>query len=316
MALIRSEHELELAKELLDDIEFSRLEIEPLFMKAARLARLCGSEEFKKWIGYEMRGYVSGEAISLKYMTKTSRWTNRDEERGYWVPLSQIESSIKSQNLKLNSLKTPNISGVSAAIRIMDDYYNKVNNVANTISTYTGIRSRALGILHDFVSAIYYEKELDHLAESIFEKYKNDVDTLISDLCSDVLQQIPSVVNRLSEGDTESVSQALTTLRRIIDNFADMVFPPIDGTYEIGGNELSLGANRHLNRLNAYVHQRVESKGRQDKIRQNLANLYSRVSTGVHAEVSIEEAQSLFLNCYLVLGEILHIGMLDGAKIA
>ncbi|MCA6965902.1 hypothetical protein I1A39_10220, partial [Pectobacterium carotovorum] len=161
MALIRSEHELELAKELLDDIEFSRLEIEPLFMKAARLARLCGSEEFKKWIGYEMRGYVSGEAISLKYMTKTSRWTNRDEERGYWVPLSQIESSIKSQNLKLNSLKTPNISGVSAAIRIMDDYYNKVNNVANTISTYTGIRSRALGILHDFVSAIYYEKELD-----------------------------------------------------------------------------------------------------------------------------------------------------------
>ncbi|HED2445685.1 TPA: hypothetical protein R4Y42_003812 [Citrobacter freundii] len=311
MALVRSEHELELAKELLDDIELSRLEIEPLFMKAARLARLCGGEEFNKWIGFEMRGYNSSDDISLKYMTKTARWINYEEKTGYWAPISQIESSAKSQTLKLNSLSTPNISGVSAALRVMDDHYRNVNSVANTISKYTGIRSRALGILHDFVSAIYYEKELDHLAESIFENYKKDVDTLISGLCSDVLQQIPSVVNRLSEGDTESVSQALTTIRRIIDSFADAIFPPTDETYTIGGNQLSLGANRHLNRLNAFVHERVESNGRKDKIRQNLANLYGRVSTGVHAEISIEEAQSLFLNCYLVLGEILHIGMLQ-----
>ncbi len=40
-------------------------------------------------------------------------------------------------------------------------------------------------------------------------------------------------------------------------------------------------------------------------------NLYARVSTGVHADVSIEEAQSLFLNCYLLLGEILHISKLE-----
>jgi hypothetical protein len=164
--------------------------------------------------------------------------------------------------------------------------------------------------LHTFVSNIYYEKELEHLAESIFENYKNEVDTLISELCSDVLQQIPSVVNRLSEGDQESISQALTTVRRIIDSFADTIFPPTDEIVEIGGNQISLGANRHLNRLNAYVHQRVESKSRKDKIRQNLANLYGRVSTGVHADVSVEEAQSLFLNCYLLLGEILHIDIL------
>ncbi|HFZ0816630.1 hypothetical protein [Enterobacter cloacae] len=311
MALVRSEHELDLAKELLDDIELSRLEIEPLFMKAARLARLCGSEEFKKWIGFEMRGYNSNDPISLKYMTKTARWINREENRGYWVPLSQIESSTKSQTMKLNALSTPNISGVAAAIRIMEDHYKNINSVSNTISKYTGIRSRALGILHDFVASIYYEKELDHLAESIFERYKKDIDTLISDLCAEVLQQIPSVVNRLAERDEESVSQALTTVRRIIDSFADAIFPPTEDTYEIGGETLSLGPARHLNRLNVFVHQRIDSKGRKDKIRQNLKNLYARVSTGVHAEVTIEEAQSLFLNCYLILGEILHIGTLE-----
>lgn len=311
MALVRSEHELELAKEVLDDIELSRLNAEALFLKAARLARLCGTEEFKKWVGYEISGYNSDDNISVKYMTKTSRWTNREEKKGYRVPISQIEAVINSQTMKLNTLSTPNISGVSAAVIIMKSHHAIVNTVSNSISTYTGIKSRALGVLHDFVSAIYYEKELDHLAESIFERYKNDIDILISDLCEDVLQQIPSVVNRLAEGDEESVSQALTTVRRIIDSFADAIFPPTDETYDIGGEALSLGTSRHLNRLNAYVHQRIESKGRKDKIRQNLKNLYARVSTGVHADVSVEEAQSLFLNCYLLLGEILHIGTLN-----
>ncbi|KTH87568.1 hypothetical protein [Enterobacter hormaechei] len=311
MTLVRSEHELELAKELLDDIELSRLNAEALFLKAARLARLCGTEEFKKWIGFEIRGYVSNEDTSLKFMTKTGKWTNREEKKGYWAPIAQIEAIINSQTLKLNSLGTPNVSGVSMAYPIMKEHRDLVNNVSNSISTYSGIKSRALGVLHDFVSAIYYEKELDHLAESIFERYKKDIDTLISDLCAEVLQQIPSVVNRLAEKDEESVSQALTTVRRIIDSFADAIFPPTEDTYEIGGEALTLGPSRHLNRINVFVHQRIESKGRKDKIRQNLKNLYARVSTGVHADVTIEEAQSLFLNCYLLLGEILHIGTLE-----
>jgi hypothetical protein len=257
-----------------------------------------------------MRGYNKTNDFSLKYMTLTGRWTDKQNKEGYFSPISQLEASIESRRLELTALTTPNVSGVSSANIALREYYNKTSSISNTIIRYNGVRTRVLSILHTFVSNIYYEKELEHLAESIFENYKNEVDTLISELCSDVLQQIPSVVNRLSEGDQESISQALTTVRRIIDSFADTIFPPTDEIVEIGGNQISLGANRHLNRLNAYVHQRVESKSRKDKIRQNLANLYGRVSTGVHADVSVEEAQSLFLNCYLLLGEILHIDIL------
>jgi hypothetical protein len=76
---------------------------------------------------------------------------------------------------------------------------------------------------------------------------------------------------------------------------------------EIGGNQVSLGANKHQNRINAFVHERISSTSRKAKIRQNLSNLYERVSVAVHNEVSAEEARALFLNCYLLLGEILHI---------
>ncbi|NEY27641.1 hypothetical protein G4V03_05810 [Escherichia coli] len=311
MTLVRSEHELDLAKELLDDIELSRVKVDALILKSSRLARLCGTEEFQKWLDYEMRGYFNDNELSLKYMGRTGRWTDREKKEGYWMPIAQIDSLITAKTIELESMSTPNVSGTDYANIVITNYLNNKSAISLSISKLTGIRSRVLGILHTFISSIYYEKELDYLAESIFENYKRDVDTLISCMCGDVLQQIPSVVNRLAEDEEESVSQALTTVRRIIDNFADAIFPPTDETYEIGGNKLTLDASKHLNRLNVFVHQRVESKSRKDKIRQNLSNLYSRVSTGVHADVSIEEAQSLFLNCYLLLGEILHISKLD-----
>lgn len=311
MPLVRSEHELELAKELLEDVELSRLNVEALMMKASRLARLCGSDEFQRWIGFEMRGFNADDEISMRYMGLTGRWTKRDELRGYWMPIAEIDALISAKTTELESMTTPNVSGVEFANTVMRNYLNNKAELSQMISKFSGIRSRTLGILHDFISEIYYGKEFDYLAESIFESYKRDVDNLISGLCGEVLQQIPSVVSRLSEGDEESVSQALTTVRRIIDNFADAIFPPSEDTFNIGGNQLSLGAQRHLNRLNVFVYQRIESSSRRDKIRQNLANLYGRVSTGVHADVSIEEAQSLFLNCYLLLGEILHISNLE-----
>ncbi len=311
MALVRSEHELELAKSLLDDIELSNASIESIILKASRLARLCGSVEFQQWLVYEMRGYVSNDDLSLRYMGITGRWTKRDEQRGYWSPISQIEASIEASKLELQALSTPNVGGTQFANIALREYYNKTAGIAGNISKYNGIKTRVLSILHSFVSAIYYEKELEHLAESIFEKYKLEVDSLISNQAGEVLQQIPSVINRLIENDEESVSQALVTVRRIIDGFADSIFPPSDQTFNIGGNDLSLDASKHLNRLNVFVYERVASKSRKDKIRQNLANLYARVSTGVHADVTIEEAKSLFLNCYLLLGEILHISKLE-----
>jgi len=308
MAINRSAHELELAKELLDDLELSRLSGEALILKASRLARLCGTEIFQKWLSYEMKGYYSDVDLSLKYMGRTGRWTDKENLKGYWGPLANIEASISTERMKLEGMTTPNISGTQNGLIINREHNTVRNSIAGNIAKLSTIRSKVLGILHDFVSAIYYEKELDSLAESIFEAYKKEVDTLLSEYCGDVIKQIPSVIHRLSEGEGEAVSQALTTVRRIIDSFSDSIFPPSDETYDVGGNKLSLDSSKHLNRINVFVHQRVESKSRREKIRQNLSNLYGRVSSGVHSDVSIEEAKALFLNCYLLLGEVLHIG--------
>lgn len=302
----RSEHILELARELLDDIELSRTSAENLVLKASRLARWVGSDEIRNWLKFEMGGYNATNEISLKYMSITGRWINREKNLGYWGPLAQQEAAIIAEKAKLVALRTPDSSGEWASVAIAT-VTNAMNQTTNNISRLSGIKSRVLAQLHAFVSDVYYEKEFDSLSESIFERYKYAVDTLIANSCGEVLEKIPSVMSRLSEGDEESISQALMTCRRIIEAFADSIFPPTDQTIEIGGNTLKLDASKHQNRINTYVNQHVQSQSRKQKIRQNLSNLFDRVSTGVHNDVTAEEANSLFLNVYLFLGEILHI---------
>jgi hypothetical protein len=302
----RSEHILELSKELLDDIELSRTNVENLILKASRLARWVGSEEVRQWLKFEMGGYNSSDELSLKYMGLTGRWIDKEKNTGYWGPLAQQEAAIDAQKAKLAGMRTPDSSGEWAGIAIAN-VTRSMSEVANIISKLSGIKSRVLAHLHTFVTEIYYEKEFDNLSESIFEKYKKDVDILIGTSCGNVLEQIPSVMSRLAEGNQESISQALTTCRRILESFADSIFPPIEDTIEIGGNQLSLNASKYQNRINAYIHQRIESSTRKIRFRQNLSNLFDRVSTGVHKDVTAEEARALFLNTYLIIGEILHL---------
>jgi hypothetical protein len=303
----RSEHILALAKELLDDIELSRLAPENLLLKASRLARWVGSEEIRYWVKLEMEGYNSSNPISLMYMGLTGRWTDKENNKGYWGPLAQQEASIAAEKAKLASMRTPDVSTDYAAIAI-NNVTQAMSASANYISRLSGIKTRVLARLHAFISEVYYEKQFDSLSESIFERYKEDVDSLIAEHCGDVLEKIPAVMSRLGEGDEESIRHALVTCRRIIDAFADSIFPPRDGTFDIGGNKLTLDASKHQNRINAYIAERVISTSRRQKLRQNLSNLYDRVSTGVHKDVSAEEAHSLFLNTYLLIGEILRIG--------
>jgi hypothetical protein len=214
---------------------------------------------------------------------------------------------MEAEKAKLAAMRTPDSSGQWSNLTIAN-VTRAMNETANLISTLSAIKSRVLAQLHQFVSEVYYSLVFEGLSESIFERYKSEVDVLIAGSCGNVLDQIPAVMDRLAESELEAVSQALTTCRRIIESFADSIFPPSEDTFKIGENTLSLGADKHQNRINVYIHNHTDSQSRQKRLRQNLSNLFDRVSTGVHGDVTQEEARALFLNTYLLLGEILHIG--------
>lgn len=301
-----SEHILELSRELLDDIELDRLPANKLILKCSRLARLAGSDEMKAWIQHEMEGYNSTGGVSLKYMTKTGRWTDYKEKKGWYKPLPEIDGMIETYKAQLTASAVTSISG-GLSMAVINTLAKNRATLSQTISKFIGIRSRVLGLLHNFVASIYYERQFSKVAETTFERYKREVDSLIAEKAGDVLTKIPAVVSRLQEGDEEAISQALTTCRRIIETFADSIFPPTDEPIEVNGKPVLLDASKFKNRLVTYISQRTDSSARRDKLRQNLTNLYDRVSAGVHSDVTSEEAFSLFLNVYLFLGEVLNL---------
>jgi hypothetical protein len=290
----------------MDDIEFSKIDAQSILLKTTRLARYVDNDKIRQFLKHEMQGYLKSDDVSMNYMSKTGRWIDKEKGTGYWFPLSQVEAKIEIESIKMKQFAIPNSSSDSMFV-ITRNITAELNETAVRIAKLGGIKSRVISIIHEFVTDVYYEKTFDNLAESIFDGYKKDIDLLIAQNSGDVIQQIPYVIARLAENDSESISQALTTCRRIIDSFADNIFPAQDKPINIGGQEIQLKQNNVLNRINTYVYNNTNSDSRRKKLKQNITNLYTRVSAGVHSDVSVKEAKNLFLNVYLILGEILSL---------
>jgi len=324
-ALISKEqHIRSLARELIDDIELDRLPTPALVLKTVRLARLVEDAQTVQWLEFEMMGYTASDDISLQYMSLTGRWIDQKSKTAYWGPLAQQEADLTAARLRLQTLRTPDVTmsvssanpheyvGLTTSSLRGDPVTAAISSVLNEsrvlglqISHTSAIISRVRALLHHFVIRIYHAKAFGALAESLFERHKSSIDTLLAKQCPDALQKVPTIYARLAENDPEAISQALTTCRRIIDAFADAVFPPESTPIIIDGSTLDVGPQNHLNRLKAYISQRISSKSRRTKLNQSLRNLYGRCSSGVHSDVSPTEAQALFLETYLTLGEIL-----------
>jgi hypothetical protein len=153
----QAEHINQLCKELLDDIELSRLTSEKLLLKCSRLARLAGSDEIQRWISHELSGYHLDDELCLRYMTKTGRWTDYKEKKGYWGPLAQQEASIEAYERRLGSMQLPSLGGDYANIAI-NNILTQANQISLAMSQMSAIRSRVLALLHDFVSGVYYQR--------------------------------------------------------------------------------------------------------------------------------------------------------------
>ncbi len=316
-------HKLDLARELLDDIELSRLAPEQLLLKATRLARLLDAKEVQKWLQFELEGYPGNDPVALRYMSRTDRWTDQPKNLGYWLPLAQLEGFTLATRLEIESLKVPSVhfapsssnphesvtgfagAHVQSATRPVADVMRKLDGLAAQMGKLTGVRSRVLSILHAFVSSAYYELAFSGLAAGIFDAYKEQVDELLRTSAADALEKVPSISERLSAGDGEAVSQALNTVRRVLDAFADAVYPPRAGKVTVGGKELEVGADKTVNRIEAFLLENCPSASRRERLLRTFRMLRDRSSAGVHAEATPDEGRALFLQTYLLLGEML-----------
>lgn len=321
--IVGSAEKLNLARELLDDIELSRIPIEQLLLRGLRLARLMGSEDAHAWLTLELSGYATAVNGFDRYAQMTGRFTNREKRLGWWSPLPAIEQRIASLRIELQQCRVPDVqfapssanpneyvmglmgqhaSNASAPVTAV---INRMGQLTSDIEFLSAIRTRVLRILHDYAVRQYYGLLSGSVAESIFSVFQRMVDQNLAKLPGEPLQRIESVSERLAAGDNEAISHAMTTCRRLIDSVADVLYAPSATPIDINGRALAVGSSNHLNRIVVFLEKHCPSKSRRARLRKIIREIYERVCAGVHSDVSADEARALFIHTYATLGEIM-----------
>jgi hypothetical protein len=329
-----SAHRLALARELLEDIEMSRLQPESPLLKAARLARLVDAPEIQEWINLELKGYLNPVTKKilpngLKHAQRTGRTTETTVAveginlKGYWQPYAGLLAWIQAMETEITSLRVPNIhyapsssnptehvggmfgANIMAVTKPVHDAMSRMQWLTSSIAEIRGVASQIMALLHDFIAESYYALAFKGVAESIFESLKKEADLKLAQAAGDVLEKIPAIVERLSANDPEAISHAMSSGRRVLSAFADSVQPPTDDKLPYGTEMLEATSDKYLNRLRYFIRQRCKSDRREERLKHALVDLNTRFSAGTHSDVTAEEARALFVILYVTLGELM-----------
>jgi hypothetical protein len=294
-----------LATTLLSDIEGGSLPIEILVTKALALAKVTADDDAITWLTYELAGYDASTPLGETYSRLTGRWDGTSD-KGYFGPISAIVTTVQTMSQTLEVHKAFRPTGDFAMVH-QNEKVKKVHEWATAIAPLAAIVPKLKAQLHLFASRVLVEAQFSDTSRSIFELYQTAVDKELASKAARAFEKLPHVFERLRNGEPEAVSHALTSCRRIIDSFADAVFPARSDPVEVDGQQLDCSAAKTKNRIRAFMAGKIKSSSRRERLNKNLGALYDRVSAGVHADVTIDEAQALVLNTYLLLGEIVSV---------
>lgn len=169
---------------------------------------------------------------------------------------------------------------------------------------YHAIGKAVWAEIHRFAFASHHRFAFSELAAAIFDTHKAEVDKIPREAAPEAIEKIPAICDRLAAGasDSEALSQAMASCRRMIAAFADAVLP-VETAGAVSG-EHATTQDKYLNRIEKYVRDHCESESRRERLIKTLRLLHDRVSAGLKADITREEAQVLFVWTYLVLGEI------------
>jgi hypothetical protein len=153
------------------------------------------------------------------------------------------------------------------------------------------------------------------IQSDIFARTRQYVDVRLSQLAPQALQQFVSVYRRMSEGDTEARSQAVTSCRRILKTVADALYPPRDETIPgPKGQPIALNDANYRARLRKYVLDNAKHETSRDLLVAQLNDLGERIarldnlaSKGVHADISTAEVDQCVIQTYLAIGDVLRL---------
>lgn len=343
------EKALKTSDEILNDIENSDLSFEQILLKCKKLARLRDDFDALNWFTAELSGYAQNVDIPgitredlERYAGFSGRFTvsidpdKKGELRKYWTPsVSEIEADIQTNLIALENLRppaqfTPAVSkhsfesmytGPTSSEHVVEKYQDvlKVLNqskhsISELIKSYRSLLSKIKNSVYNYVLNINLQLRFESVTESIFQNTKVAVDKKLAEICPGAMKKFVAAYDRLNSHNPEEWSQAMSSCRNVLKEFADFVFPAQKEHYKKkNGEELIVTDDKYKNRLLAFIDKNTVGdknkflSSRTADLEIRIHTLNDLLSVGTHIGLDLQDVRICVLDTYLLIGSL--IGM-------
>lgn len=332
----KREQALQACDKVINGIEDGTISVSSALLLCKKIARLVNDIEGQEWLNYEYGGYPrdsKGYIIHSAWQVaaKHGRSYQAKNDNGHWDTVvfsdlcGELEKTIESSMNALNNYSTQGFSssGEWAAIatrNMIEAVSIGTGNLLNSIKT----AERHLSILksryYDYSVKWQIELQFGRTAKTVFEEYQEKVDGYYSQLPTTSLQKLNAIEDLMEDGNPERYAQVLTSCRRLWSETAKTLFAEILPDYSgrifktKSGKEIDISGDHDNNQLSAVI-ETLQSKAAKNTLVGSetiyLVDWIKQISdsqnTGVHHEVTREQAMQCIIHTYIALGDILSL---------
>lgn len=325
----KTEKALIACEKVIGGIEDGTITTTSALLQCSKIARLLNDANAIIWLQYEYGGYprldsgsIPTEAWNIGY--KNGRGYVDNGQKYIFTELaSELEEKIAAQQKAVGNYTTngASVSGDYALLamdRLTKDVSNATNIMVKSISNTQKRLSALTGRYYEYALKKQIELSFGNVATSIFSEYRENVDNAFSELSKEALIKLQAIEGKLSSGNPEMYSQALTTCRRLFECTATELFLKHFPTHEEktyktkSGKEIDISGDHYKNKLSAVIEKLEDKSTSKSLVGSNIVylldwidNLNDLQCKGVHSEVSKSDAERCILQTYMCLGDIM-----------
>ena len=282
------------------------------------------------WLKYEAEGYPH---TNDGHLESKAFYIGENHGRGYVSDgtryifteiCSSLENDITNAQLAIGNFSTQGFapSGDYALLTTQrmtqsvatgtSSYIAKASNASKKLST---LRSEYYNYAMEWLISLNFSD----VAGSVFDEYQEKVSKYFSAFPAETLRKVNAIDDYFREGNPEAYAQVMTSCRRLWADVAHILFlecfPNKPKTYHtISGIDIDVSGDHINNKLSAVI-ESWSGKATKNTLTGSesiylvdwMENLNDLQNTGVHSEVTREEARRCILQTYIVLGDILEL---------
>lgn len=332
--LTKKEEALEACEKVINGIEDGTISVSASLLMCKKIARLVNDVEGQEWLSYEYGGYprsddghIETEVWEIAAKHGRSYQTEDKNKKKIIVIFTELcgelEASIESDKKAIGNFTTQGFS-------VAGEYAPTTTGVMTraVASATNGLREsikkseRRLGILkgqyYDYAAKWQIELQFGSIAKTIFEEYQERVDGYFALMPTTSVQKLNAIKDMMEDGNPERYAQVLTSCRRLWSEVAKTLFNEVLPDYKEKtfktktGDEIDVSGDHDNNKLSAVI-EILQSKATKNTIVGSetlylidwMEQINKRQSTGVHSEVTREQAMQCIIHTYIALGDIL-----------